>query len=51
MCNASGRVKFHLKDGSRTLDFNREIFVLRRTEGDWKIILYTFTTQPRQGEQ
>jgi|SRR5580658_6290675 ketosteroid isomerase-like protein len=49
--HAVGQTEFHLKDGSRTLDFNREIFVLRRTEGDWKIILYTFTTQPRQGEQ
>jgi ketosteroid isomerase-like protein len=46
-----GQTEFHLKDGSRTLDFNREIFVLRRMEGDWKIILYTFTTQPKQGEQ
>ena len=33
------------------LDFNREIFVLRRLENEWKIILYTFTTQPKQGEQ
>ena len=46
-----GQTELHLKDGSRTLDFNREIFVLRRMNGDWKIILYTFTTQPRQGEQ
>jgi ketosteroid isomerase-like protein len=45
-----GQTELHLKDGSRTLDFNREIFVLRRMDGDWKIILYTFTTQPRQGE-
>jgi ketosteroid isomerase-like protein len=40
-----------LKDMSKKLDFNREIFVLRRLDGDWKIILYTFNTQPRQGEQ
>jgi ketosteroid isomerase-like protein len=46
-----GQMELHLKDGSKTLDFNREIFVLRRMDGDWKIILYTFTTQPRQGEQ
>ncbi len=46
-----GQTELHLKDGSKTLDFNREIFVLRRMDGDWKIILYTFTTQPRQGEQ
>jgi ketosteroid isomerase-like protein len=46
-----GQTELHLKEGSRTLDFNREIFVLRRMDGNWKIILYTFTTQPRQGEQ
>jgi ketosteroid isomerase-like protein len=45
-----GQTEVHLKDGSKSLDFNREIFVLRRIAGDWKIILYTFTTQPRQGE-
>jgi uncharacterized protein (TIGR02246 family) len=49
--HAIGQTEFHLKDGSRTLDFNREIFVLRRIDGAWKIILYTFTTQPKQGEQ
>jgi ketosteroid isomerase-like protein len=46
-----GQTELHLKDGSKTLDFNREIFVLRRMETEWKIILYTFNTQPRQGEQ
>jgi ketosteroid isomerase-like protein len=46
-----GQTELHLNDGSKSLDFNREIFVLRRTGGEWKIILYTFTTQPRQGEQ
>jgi ketosteroid isomerase-like protein len=46
-----GQTELHVKDGSKTLDFNREIFVLRQMEQDWKIILYTFTTQPRQGEQ
>ncbi len=46
-----GQTELHKKDGSKTLDFNREIFVLRRMDGEWKIILYTFTTQPRQGEQ
>ncbi|MBV8129935.1 MAG: nuclear transport factor 2 family protein [Planctomycetaceae bacterium] len=40
-----------LADGSKKLDFNREIFVLRRLGGEWKIMLYTFNTQPRQGEQ
>lgn len=46
-----GQTELHLEDGSKTLDFNREIFVLKRTGTDWKIILYTFTTQPKQGEQ
>ena len=46
-----GQTELFLKDGSTKLDFNREIFVLRRIGGDWKIILYTFNTQPRQGEQ
>jgi ketosteroid isomerase-like protein len=46
-----GQTELHLKDGSKTLDFNREVFVLRRFDDAWKIVLYTFTTQPRQGEQ
>jgi ketosteroid isomerase-like protein len=46
-----GQTELILKDRSRKLDFNREIFVLRRLDGDWKIVLYTFNTQPRQGEQ
>jgi ketosteroid isomerase-like protein len=46
-----GQTERILKDNSEKLDFNREIFVLRRIDGDWKIILYTFNTQPKQGEQ
>jgi ketosteroid isomerase-like protein len=46
-----GQTELHIKDGAKTLDFNREIFVLRRMNTDWKIVLYTFNTQPRQGEQ
>lgn len=46
-----GQMEVNAKNGSKKLDFNREIFVLRRTGDDWKIILYTFNTQPRQGEQ
>jgi ketosteroid isomerase-like protein len=46
-----GQTELRVKDGSQKLDFNREIFVLRRIAGDWKIILYTFNTQPWQGEQ
>ena len=43
-----GQTELSLKDGARTLDLNREIFVLHQVGPDWKIILYTFTTQPRQ---
>ena len=46
-----GQMEVNVKDDSKKLDFNREIFVLRRMDDDWKIILYTFNTQPKQGEQ
>jgi ketosteroid isomerase-like protein len=46
-----GQTELFLADGSKKLDFNREIFVLRRVGTEWKIVLYTFNTQPRQGEQ
>lgn len=38
-----GQTELNLKDGSRKLDMNREIFILKRFGSDWKIILYTFT--------
>jgi len=38
------------KDGSKVLDYNREVFVLEKKNGDWKIVLYTFNTNPVQGE-
>nr|WP_202948055.1 nuclear transport factor 2 family protein [Caulobacter sp. AP07] len=46
-----GQAELLLADGSRKLDYNREVFVLKRTGPAWKIILYSFNTQPRQGEQ
>ena len=46
-----GQMEVNVQDGSKKLDFNRESFVLQRKGGDWKIILYTFNTQPKQGEQ
>jgi ketosteroid isomerase-like protein len=46
-----GQMERNLKDSSQKLDFNREVFVLQQTGTNWKIILYTFNTQPRQGEQ
>ena len=46
-----GQTEQSLVNGSKTLDFNREIFVLNQTANGWKIILYTFSTQPQQGVQ
>ena len=46
-----GQAELAIGTGKKTLDFNREIFVLRRFGPDWKIVLYTFSSQPRQGEQ
>lgn len=31
------------------LDLNREVFVLEKESGKWKIFLYTFNTNPLQG--
>lgn len=39
-----------LENGKKVLDLNREVFVLRKVEGAWKIVLYTFNTDPVQGE-
>jgi ketosteroid isomerase-like protein len=38
-----------IENGKEVLDYNREVFVLRKQEGSWKIILYTFNTNPIQG--
>lgn len=46
-----GQAELAIGTGKRTLDFNREIFILRRFGPEWKIVLYTFTAQPKQGEQ
>lgn len=39
-----------LENGKQVSDLNREIFVLRKISGEWKIILYAFNTNPQQGE-
>jgi ketosteroid isomerase-like protein len=39
-----------LENGKEVVDLNREVFVLRRLGGEWKIILYIFNTNPVQGE-
>ncbi|QIE26853.1 hypothetical protein SBC1_38710 (plasmid) [Caballeronia sp. SBC1] len=39
-----------IEKGKKVTDFNREVFVLRKIDGTWKIVLYTFNTDPKQGE-
>ena len=39
-----------LEGGKEVVDLNREVFVLRRIGGEWKIVLYIFNTDPVQGE-
>jgi ketosteroid isomerase-like protein len=39
-----------IENGKKVIDLNREVFVLRKTDGGWKIVLYTFNTDPKQGE-
>ena len=36
--------------GKEVVDLNREVFVLHRIEGAWRISLYIFNTDPVQGE-
>lgn len=36
--------------GKEVVDLNREVFVLHKIGGAWKISLYTFNTDPVQGE-
>ena len=36
--------------GKEVVDLNREVFVLHRIGGEWKIVLYIFNTDPVQGE-
>jgi len=39
-----------VENGKKGTDYNREVFVLRKIDGAWKIVLYTFDTDPKQGE-
>ena len=39
-----------LEGGKKVVDLNREVFVLRKVDGAWKIGLYIFNTDPVQGE-
>jgi ketosteroid isomerase-like protein len=40
----------YLQDGKPVIDLNREVFVLRKQADGWKIVLYTYNTDPVQGE-
>ena len=37
-------------NGKSVLDYNREVFVLRKQADGWKIFFYTFNTNPLQGQ-
>ena len=37
-------------NGKKVIDYNREVFVLNKVDGAWKIVLYAFNTDPVQGE-
>jgi ketosteroid isomerase-like protein len=37
-------------NGKSILDYNREVFVLRKQADGWKILVYTFNTNPLQGQ-
>jgi ketosteroid isomerase-like protein len=39
-----------LENGKEVPDFNREVFILRRINGAYKIVFYMFNTDPMQGE-
>jgi hypothetical protein len=39
-----------LEGGKSVPDFNREVFILRKISGTYKIVFYMFNTDPVQGE-
>lgn len=39
-----------LENDKRIPDFNREVFILRKIDGAYKIVFYMFNTNPVQGE-
>ncbi|QEY25711.1 YybH family protein [Neisseria zalophi] len=45
-----GSVVTNFKEQKTVIDLNREVFVMRKVNGQWKIFLYTFNTNPLQGE-
>lgn len=44
-----GATVTRLSDGATLIDLNREVFILEKQDGAWKIVLYTFNTNPVQG--
>lgn len=44
-----GSVVTNLKEKKSEIDLNREIFVMQKINGEWKIYLYTFNENPLQG--
>ena len=45
-----GATVVNIETGYTSIDLNRELFVLRKLDGEWKIIVYMFNTNPIQGE-
>ncbi len=39
-----------MEGGKEVVDLNREVFVLHKIDGQYKIVLYIFNTDPVQGE-
>jgi ketosteroid isomerase-like protein len=39
-----------LENGKQVTDFNREVFILRKINGVYKMVFYMFNTDPVQGE-
>ncbi len=44
-----GSVVTNFKEQKTIIDLNREVFVLSKINGEWKIFFYTFNTNPLQG--
>ncbi|MDP1051991.1 nuclear transport factor 2 family protein, partial [Klebsiella quasipneumoniae] len=44
-----GSVVTNFKDQKTVIYLNREVFVLSKVNGEWKILLYTYKTNPFQG--
>ncbi|CAI2428809.1 MULTISPECIES: YybH family protein [Serratia] len=44
-----GATVSRISDGATLIDLNREVFILEKQQGHWKIVVYTFNTNPIQG--